>query len=224
MEIDMQELNKIDPLKRIVEKELDTEEHTPFDPPEAYAPPAVGGVPFEEMHPAIQLLMKEHQELLKVTDQFDKAISDYRASGYKMNPEINSAFAAFYKFFDAHLLLHNAREEKHFFPVLREKLMMAGEHSVGENPTTAIEIMEDDHHRFVQLGALSFNLYGLATRILDPASRSLILDTASDNARELTELLKLHIFREDYTLFPLAHKLMSTEELAVSEQAMKKLK
>jgi hemerythrin-like domain-containing protein len=224
MEIDMQELNKIDPLKRIVEKELNSEEHTPFDPPEAYAPPAVGGIPFEEMHPAIQLLMKEHQELLKVTDAFDKAISSYRESGYMMNPDINKAFGEFYKFFDAHLLLHNAKEEKHFFPVLREKLMNAGEHSVGENPTTAIEIMEDDHQRFVQLGALSFNLYGLATRIMDPASRALILDTASDNARELTELLKLHIFREDYTLFPLAQKLMNNDELSVSELAMKKMK
>lgn len=221
--MDMQELNKIDPIKRHVEKSLDTEEHTPFDPPEAYAPPTVKGIKFEDMHPAIQLLMKEHQDLMIVTDAFDKAIADYRSSGYQMTSEINKAFADFYKSFDSHLLIHNAKEEKYFFPALNVRLMEAGEHSASENPTTAIDIMEDDHLRFVQLGALSFNLYGLATRLIDPASRALILDTASDNARELTELLKLHIYREDHTLFPLAQKLMSAEELETSEKAMKKM-
>lgn len=222
--MNLQELNKIDPLKRHVEKSLDTEEHTPFDPPEAYTPPTVKGISFSEMHNAIQLLMTEHQEALKVTDRFEKAVSEYREGGYRMNDSINAAFGDFYRFFDKNLLVHNAKEEKHFFPALLQKLLEAGEHSPGENPTTAIDVMEDDHLRFVQLGSLSFNLFGLATRISDPASRGLILDTACENARELTELLKLHIYREDHTLFPLAHKYMSAAELDASYAAMKKMK
>lgn len=222
--MDLQELNKIDPLKRHVEKSLDTEEHSPFDPPEAFSPPSVQGISFEQMHPAVQLLMKEHQELLKVAGRFEKAVSDFRENGYRMTSDINRAFSEFYRYFDDHLLLHNAREEKHFFPILQEKLLAAGEHSIGDSPTTAIDIMEDDHLRFVQLGALSFNLFGLATRVNDPAAKGLLLDTACDNARELTELLKLHIYREDYTLFPLAQKHMSSEELDRSEKAMKKMK
>lgn len=223
MDLDLSKMNTVDPLKRHVEKSLDTEEHTPFDPPEAYAPATVKGIAFEDMHPAIQLLMREHRDVMKITSEFETALIAYKAEGYKLTKEINGVFGKFYEFFDKNLLLHNAKEDKGFFPKLQLRLLESGEHSVGENPRTAIDIMEDDHLRFVQLGSLSFNLFGLAARITDPASRITILDAAYDAARELIELLKLHIHREDYTLFPLAMKLMSPEELEQSEKEMKKI-
>jgi hemerythrin-like domain-containing protein len=40
------------------------------------------------------------------------------------------------------------------------------------------------------------------------------MDVAVNNGLELVELIKLHIFREDHTLFPLAQRLLSPEELA----------
>lgn len=224
MNIDLNELNKVDPLKRLVEKELDSEEHTPFDPPEAYAPTTMKGISFEEMHPAIQHLMLEHREAMEVVTAFEAALAEYKLKNYVLSPEINSTFSQFFKYFDTKLLLHNAKEDKSFFPLLNKRLIESGEHSTGENPMTAIDIMEDDHQRFIQLGALCFNLFGLAQRLPDPASRIFVLDAGYDNGRELVELLKLHIYREDYTLFPMAQKLMSPEELEMSEKEMKKMR
>ncbi|CAN5247846.1 hypothetical protein BH09BAC5_BH09BAC5_05800 [soil metagenome] len=224
MELDMNELNKIDPLKRHVEKSLDSEEQSPFDPPDAYAPSTLKGISLEDMHPAIQQLMLDHVEVLKITTAFEKALVDYKNNGYKLEKEINDAFGTFFKFFDNKLLLHNAKEDKYFFPVLEKHMLATGEHAIGENPMTAIDIMEDDHQRFIQLGALCFNLFGLAMRLPDQASRLVLLDAGFDNGRELVELLKLHIYREDYTLFPMAMKLMSKEELDFSEVQMKKMK
>lgn len=95
---------------------------------------------------------------------------------------------------------------------MNKKLIAAGEHSKGGKAVTAIDVMEDDHIKFIQLGALAFNLLGLSTRINDDRSRIFVLDTAYETSRELIELLKLHIYREDVTLFPIAQKLLSEEE------------
>ena len=62
----------------------------------------------------------------------------------------------------------------------------------------------------------------LATRIKDDTARIFILDTAYETARELIELLKLHIYREDHTLFPLAQKYLSKEEFEEIERKMHK--
>ena len=121
-------------------------------------------------------------------------------------------FGIFFKNLDEEILPHNRKEEKVLFPVLQKKLIASGEHSKGEKPVTAIDIMEDDHVKFIQLGALAFNLYGLATRMVDAQARIFVLDTAYETSRELVELLKLHIYREDVTLFPIAQKLISKEE------------
>jgi hemerythrin-like domain-containing protein len=44
-------------------------------------------------------------------------------------------------------------------------------------------------------------------------SRAITFDLAYHNGKELVELIKLHVFREDNTLFPLAQKLFTEEEL-----------
>ena len=170
--------------------------------------------------PSIKELVEEHELALKKVEEFEKGLVAYKTSGYKLDAKINEAFAGFFKFFDDVLLPHNDKEEKCLFPILREKLIAAGEHSVGEIKVTAIEVMEDDHVKFIQLGALSFNLLGLATRISDSGSRIFILDTAYENGRELVELMKLHIYREDHTLFPLAQKYLSKAEFEAIEQKM----
>jgi hemerythrin-like domain-containing protein len=40
-------------------------------------------------------------------------------------------------------------------------------------------------------------------------------DLAFNAGRELTELLRLHIFREDETLFPLSQQLLTEEDFNV---------
>ncbi|MCC7301294.1 MAG: hemerythrin domain-containing protein [Bacteroidia bacterium] len=217
--MDLKTLSKNDPLKRNAEKGLEHVEHSPMDPPSAYEQPgkadlaAVTAVPVRE-------LMEEHKHAIEVATRFENALIAYKAGGYKMDEQINKAFAEFYRFVDDDLLPHNDKEEKHLFPLLREKLIANGEHSVGEEKFTAIEVMEDDHVKFIQLSTLSFNLLGLATRIRDEVSRIFILDHAYESAREFVELLKLHIYREDVTLFPLAEKYFSEAEMKNVELRM----
>lgn len=177
----------------------------------------------DEASEAIKLLMGEHQVVLKVVGKFEKGIVAYKTNGYKLTDEINESFSNFFKCLDEELLPHNRKEEKTLFPALNKKLLIAGEHSKGSKPLTAIDVMEDDHTKFIQLGALAFNFLGLSTRLVDDRSRFFVLDTAYDTSRELVELIKLHIYREDETLFPLAQKYLSEEELMTIYEEMEKL-
>lgn len=221
--IDLKETNKHDPVQRNVEHGLDEMKGcTPFDPPSVYEDKDKNKVDFESMADALKELVEDHKKAIKKIEEFEKALVDYKTNGYKITKEINAVFADFYKYYDNELLLHNEKEDKVLFPLLNEKLLASGEHSISENPKTAIDVMEDDHVKFIQLGTLSFNLWGLATRITDATSRIFICDTAYDTSREFTELLRLHIYREDYTLFPLAMKLISQEEFTVIHQKHKK--
>lgn len=40
----------------------------------------------------------------------------------------------------------------------------------------------------------------------------IVLDAALEQGKNLVELLRLHVFREDSIVFPLAHRLISTAE------------
>ncbi|MEK6616879.1 MAG: hemerythrin domain-containing protein [Bacteroidota bacterium] len=218
--IDLSTLAKKDPVKRNVDKGLEQVEHTPMDPPSAYEQPGKLKVSFENMDKPLQTFVEEHKIAVEQVELFEKALVQFKTSGYKVDQKMNEIFSAFFKYFDTELLPHNDKEEKILFPLLNKKLIQAGEHSKGETKLTAIDVMEDDHVKFIQLGALAFNFFGLATRIKDEGSKIFILDTAYETARELIELLKLHIYREDYTLFPLAQKYLSKEEFDAIENEM----
>lgn len=215
-------LNKTEPIKRKVEKGLEQVENSPMDPPAAYEQPGKPKVDFDQMQVALQTLMTEHKNALKKIENFENALMQFKTNGYRLDAAINSVFKEFFSFLDNDLFPHNYKEEKTLFPLLHQKLIEAGEHGIGDNPKTAIDVMEDDHTKFIQLGALTFNFLGLATRLKDEQSRLFVLDTAYENGRELIELLKLHIFREDYTLFPLAHQYISREEFETIEKQMQK--
>ncbi len=222
--IDLKKLAKTEPIQRNVEKGLEDVEHTPMDPPSAYEQPGslkndpeTAGAKTEA---SIQVFVDEHKKAIGQVESFEKALVEFKTNGYKLSGEINKGFGDFFKYFDNELLAHNNKEEKVLFPILQKKLLEAGEHSTGEVPLTAIDVMEDDHVKFIQLGALTFNFLGLATRIKDEISRIFIYDTAYESGRELIELLKLHIFREDSTLFPLAQKYLSKEEFEFMEKEL----
>lgn len=219
---DLKNLAKTDPLKRNVEKGLEQTENSPMDPPTAYEQPGKVEIDFDSMEKPIQIFMNEHKNAIAKIEKFEKALVQFKTEGYKLNQPINEAFKEFFEFFDNNLLPHNSKEEKTFFPLLHKRLIEIGEHGIGNNPRTAIDVMEDDHIKFIQLGALTFNFLGLATRLKDETSRIFVLDTAYENGRELIELLKLHIYREDYTLFPLAQKHLTKEEFAGIETEMNK--
>ena len=139
----------------------------------------------------------------------------FKEGHYAFNKDVSEAFNKFYQFFDDHILPHNQKEEKYYFRILHQRLIESGEHGNGAEPKTAVDVMEDDHVKFIQLGSLSFNLFGLAYRLRDPESRALTFDVAYNTAKELVELLRLHIFREDETLFPLSQKLLTGEDFRI---------
>ncbi|MCC6383919.1 MAG: hemerythrin domain-containing protein [Bacteroidia bacterium] len=219
---DLKHLTKTDPLKRNVEKGLEQTENSPMDPPAAYEQPGKVDIDFDSMEKPIQIFMNEHKNAIAKIEKFEKALVQFKTNGYKLDKAINDTFKEFFNFFDNNLLPHNSKEEKELFPLLHKRLIEIGEHGIGKNPPTAIDVMEDDHIKFIQLGALTFNFLGLATRLKDETSRIFVLDTAYENGRELIELLKLHIYREDYTLFPLAQKHITKEEFAAIEKEMSK--
>lgn len=218
----LKKLQQAEPVKRNVEKGLEDVEHSPMDPPSAYEQPGRMDMSTDSMDRSIQEFVEDHKIAMKQVEDFEKALVQFKTAGYKVDNKINEVFSSFFKYFDEELLPHNDKEEKSLFPVLNKRLIEAGEHSKGETKLTAIDVMEDDHVKFIQLGALSFNLLGLATRIRDEVSKIFVLDTAYETARELIELLKLHIYREDHTLFPLAQKYLSKEEFDEIESKMHK--
>lgn len=206
-------LKEEDPILRNADKDQNLEEFSAMDPPDAYSKEHAIGSSYETYHPFIKELMDEHKDLSKKIDAFDKSLSGFKESGYQFTKEISDSFNEFFTYFDNHIQPHNEKEEKYFFRILHERLLESGEHSPDDdNPNTAVQLMEDDHNKFIQLATLSFNMLGLATRLPDLNSRGITFDLAYNNGRELIELLKLHIYREDEILFPLAHKLLKEED------------
>lgn len=203
-----------DPILRNIDKDENLEEYSAMDPPDAYDKSRVIGADYDTMHPFIQGLMDEHKELVEEVNKFDKTLVAFKESGFDFTQDASNSFNSFFKFFDSHVVPHNEKEERYFFRLLHERLIESGEHSTKEVPDTAVDLMEDDHSKFIQLATLSFNLLGLGSRLRDLESRGITFDLAYNNGRELTELLRLHIFREDETLFPLAMQLLTEEDFA----------
>jgi hemerythrin-like domain-containing protein len=72
--------------------------------------------------------------------------------------------------------------------------------------------MEHEHIQVAQLGALCLNFLGLGSRLPDKVSREMTFEFAYNQGKEIVEIMRLHIYREDETLFPLAMKLFTKED------------
>ncbi len=210
------DINKKEPIERIVEKGIkEGEEASPMDPPEAYDTNyAITDVDLESMTDSLGSLMDEHKEVIDKLDDFEASLIAFKKDDFRMSKEINDSFAAFFSFFDNDILVHNRKEERHLFPILKQRLIESGEHSKEAIPMTSVDLMEDDHVKFIQLATLTFNILGLAVRLPDNHSRMLTNDVAYNSGIELVELLRLHIYREDNILFPLAQKLLTKAEFS----------
>ncbi len=208
--INLKILNEVDPLERRAEKQSEQKEYSPMDPPDAYSPPAVDAVSYEDMPGLIRGLMDEHKELTAALSSFEEAMDQLRDAG--PTRQAQEGLSTFFRFIDEHVVAHHLKEEKVLFPLLQEKLLEIGEHGAGSYKRTAIDMMEDDHIRVIQLAAVTFNLLGLVARLPDPESRMIVLDAALAQGKALVELSRLHIFREDTVVFPLAAKHISAGE------------
>jgi hemerythrin-like domain-containing protein len=205
-------LAKSDPIHRSAEKDEEIEEHSPMQPPSVdEAPGKLAEVAYEDMPAVLQMLIDDHKEVITETDKFEKALIEFKEQDYELTREMSNAFTAFFTFFDDHILPHNRKEERYLFPLLHQKLVADGEHSP-ETGVSGVDLMEDDHVKFIQLATLSFNFLGLAARLPELKSRGLTADVAWNNAKELVEMIRLHIYREENTLFPIANRLISEEE------------
>lgn len=216
--IPLKQLNDIDPLERRAEKQSEQKEYSPMDPPGAYAPPGMEAVAYEAMHPVLQHLMDEHKMVVNELESFEGVLLDMQKEG--VSREVNQRLSAFFRFLDEQIVRHHGKEEKILFPLLQERLLEKGEHSQGPVPKTAVDMLEDDHIKVMQLAAITFNFFGLAPHLPDPASRTLVLDAALEQGKTLVEFLRLHIFREDNIVFPLAHTHLTPDELDDMEQRL----
>lgn len=203
---------KADPIHRQVEKGYEGEGVSPMAPPDLYAPPGENqGVSYEEMHPLLQAFRDDHASFVTELTDFEGALATIRESG--PNREVDAALSSFFRAIDENVVPHNRQEERGLFPVLAHRLIERGEHSKGALPTTAIDVLMDDHLQILQLSAVIFNFFAVASRIPDARSRGVVLTAAVEQGQVLAELLRLHMFREDHVLFSLAHEYLTTEEL-----------
>lgn len=215
---DFKNLRNIDPLKRLVEKQTEKEEFSPMAPPDAYSPPGIEAIPYEKMPAFLQKLMDEHKTCLKQLESFEEILLRLQKNGLVPALEIDAGLKTFFSFLDNNIVRHNLKEEKILFPILQERLLKNGEHSKGEYPKTAVDMLEDDHVKLMQLAAVTFNFLGLAVRLPDAASRAIVLDAALEQGKALVEVLRLHIFREDSVAFSLAVKYISDKEFRKMEK------
>lgn len=181
-----------------------------MDPPEAYHPPASIAVEYGEMHPFLRSLIDEHNAIKTALDKFENVLSRIKEEGITRG--VNESLGGFFQFFNDEFISHDKKEEKFLFPVLARKLEERGEHSRDTARITPVDIMEEDHLKAVQLTSIIFNFFALSSRLKDAESRNLVLDTAIEQSNQLIEHLRLHIFREDTILFPLAHKYIQLNE------------
>ncbi len=214
--IDLKKAKQNDPVKKQQEKGMEGEEWSPMNPPDAYdIPSEVEQVPYEKMPTILQALSDDHQTLLNKLEEVEEALKGFKENNWVLGKSGNETLKSFFTLVDETLFPHQRREEKALFPTLKERLITHGEHSraqIGTETRTAIDILEDDHLKVIQLNGLIFNLLGMASRLPNPESRTLLLDATYEQARSMVETLKLHIHREDKTIFPLACQLITGEE------------
>jgi len=204
-------LNRIDPVRKQAERGLDGGQGlSPMDPPDAYAPPSVEPVPAADMHPFLRKFRDEHVPFMEELNAFEAVIISIQKAGYTR--EADAKLRHFFHYFDQEFSPHHRREEATLFPLLHERLIASGEHGNGSVPTTATDLMQDEHAKALQLAAVVVNFLGLVFRLPDERSGMIVLDAALEQGRNLVELLRLHVFREDNVVFSLAHRLISTAE------------
>ena len=204
-------LNRIDPLRKQAERGPEVEQGlSPMDPPDAYAPSGIEPVPAEALHPFLRQFRDEHVAFMAELNAFEAAILSIQKAGY--DKESDARLRHFFHYLDQEFVPHSRREEASLFPLLRERLISSGEHGSGSVPTTATDVLEDEHAKAMQLAAVVVNFLGLVFRLPDERSGMMVLDAALEQGKNLVELLRLHVFREDNVAFSLAHRLISTAE------------
>ncbi len=215
--IDFKKYKEEDPLKRLVEKDSGGPELSPMEPPEI-PDESVNPVNYEKYHDCLKQLVEEHREFNEKLAEFEKAVIFFKENGLQKQEDIKDSINNFFVLIDNTVIPHNRKEEKDLFHMLNECLQAKEMYASKDTSNTVIDIMEDDHSKIIQLSALAFNFFGLASRLTDHNSRLIVLDLAIEQSMALIELLRLHMYREDHIVFDLANKLLSKHELSKISQ------
>ncbi|MFQ5511939.1 MAG: hemerythrin domain-containing protein [Candidatus Krumholzibacteriia bacterium] len=210
--MDFENLRHVDPVKRSAEKQSAAPEYSPMNPPDAYSPPAADPVAYEAMPEFLRGLMDDHGDFQVAVESLEEALTQLRQNGFGAGRVVDERLRGFFTFLDDRIVGHNLKEEKILFPVLHERLLEKGEHGRGESRRTAVDMLEDDHIRVMQLAAVTFNFLGLASRLADARARAIVLDAALEQGSALVELMRLHVFREENVVFALAVKHLSSSD------------
>ena len=90
-----------DPIKRFVDKDVDTE-FSPMDPPDAFEPPSVEAVAREEMAEVLQKLMDDHESFTKELDTLEEALGAIAEDG--ITREVDEKLRNFFHYLHLSLL------------------------------------------------------------------------------------------------------------------------
>lgn len=208
------ELQKIDPVKPQVSVDRGSMEEgiSPMDPPSSFEPPAKSKYPQEKMRPFFQDLMREHDNLKKEMTNFKQILKLIQQTG-QITLEQRKGFKEFFTHFEADFIEHNRKEEFILFPILKKRLLEAGEHSPTKKPVTGVDVLQDEHIQALQLATLCYKNLDLLDSINELTSRRKVVLFIVSKGLDLIELMELHIFREDEIIFGLAHELLSNDEM-----------
>lgn len=217
--LDYKRYKEEDPLKRMVEKESEGQELSPMEPP-AIADESVEPENYDNYHKCLKQLTNEHRDFSEKLKVFEDAIILLKQNSFQKHDEIKDSINKFFAFVDNTVIPHNRLEEKTLFHLLNERLQKKDLYAIKDASNTVVDIMEDDHSKLIQLSALAFNFFGLASRLTDRNSRLIVFDLAIEQSMALIELLRLHMYREDHIVFDLAQQHLTENELTKIKQQL----
>jgi len=169
----------------------------------------VDEIPYEDMHPFLQELIDKHQVYTKELNAFEEAVAMIESG--KIDREVDDKLRQFFSYFDDQIVSYDQEGEKYLFAKLSEKMPADEDFNI-------IDFLETDHVKSIQMAAIAFNMLALFSRVPDEQSRFIVLDVALKQTKELIELLRVHIYREETMVFPYAQKNFTNAELTEIQQ------
>ena len=139
-----------------------------------------------KMSDVTKLLRGEHKVVLDCLTEFEEAVESFDTQGLR----------AFLRFADQGLILHWKKEEEVLFPAL-------GKH-IGTGPGPIAVMLDEHRDEKRKINAIRRALEG------DPAPED--RDRIRRTGNELSDHLRLHIYKEENALFAQAEKSLSPDE------------
>jgi len=153
-----------------------------------------------------ETLMREHQIILAVLDAAAREVQRMQETGEVRMERLEQMVDFFRNFADR---CHHAKEEKLLFVRMEERGMSREAGPIG------VMLYEHDLGRgYVRAVAEALPRAGN-----DPVARQAV----QDNLAQYIQLLRDHIYKEDYILYPMADQLLLPEDQRALEEAFERV-